>query len=146
MNFSEILRLFKQGKTGAKSHMKNLIEMAAADGRFDEIEYNLLKVIAKRNGILEGQLKSIRANPESVKFEVPANENEKFHQLYDLVHMMTVDNEVHPDEAKLCNLFAIKFGYPKEKVDDLIVTIQGNIKHGQDHHETMRRVAFMLTS
>lgn len=146
MNFSEILSLFKQGKTGAKSHMKNLIEMAAVDGRFDDIEYDLLKVIARRNGISEGQLKSIRTNPGSIKFEVPSNENDKFHQLYDLVHMMTVDNEVHPEEAKLCNLFAIKFGYPKEKVNDLILTIQGNIKHGQGHDETMRRVALMLAS
>ncbi|MCB0490266.1 MAG: TerB family tellurite resistance protein [Cyclobacteriaceae bacterium] len=144
MNFSEILNLFKQGKTGAKSHMKNLIEMAAADGHFDESEYDLLKVIAKRNNISEGQLKSIQANPAGVKFEVPTDEGEKFSQLYDLVHMMTIDNEVHHEETKLCNLFAIKFGYPKDKVNDLIVAIQGNIKHGQDPEETMRRVALML--
>lgn len=144
MNFSEILNLFKQGKTGAKSHMKNLIEMAAADGHFDDSEYDLLKVIAKRNNISEGQLKSIQANPAEVKFEVPKDENEKFSQLYDLVHMMTIDNEVHHEETKLCNLFAIKFGYPKDKVNDLIVAIQGNIKHGQDPDETMRRVALML--
>lgn len=144
MNFSEILNLFKQGKTGAKSHMKNLIEMAAVDGHFDELEYDLLKVIAKRNNISESQLKSIQANPAGVKFEIPANEGEKFSQLYDLVHMMTIDNEVHHEETKLCNLFAIKFGYPKDKVNDLIVAIQGNIKHGQDPEETMRRVALML--
>ncbi|MEZ4973692.1 MAG: hypothetical protein R2820_10305 [Cyclobacteriaceae bacterium] len=144
MNFSEILNLFKQGKAGAKSHMKNLIEMAAVDGHFDETEYDLLKVIAKRNNISEGQLKSIQANPSTVKFEVPKDEGERFSQLFDLVHMMTIDNEVHHEETKLCNLFAIKFGYPKDKVNDLIVAIQGNIKHGQDPEETMRRVALML--
>lgn len=145
MNFSEILNLFRQGKTGAKSHMKNLIEMAAVDGQFDEIEYDLLKDIAKRNGISESQLKAIRANPGNVKFEVPRNEKDRFHQLYDLVHMMTIDNSVHREEAKLCNLFAIKFGYPKTKVNDLIEAIQGNIEHGQNHDETMRRVTLMLT-
>lgn len=145
MNFSEILNLFNQGKTGAKSHMKNLIEMAAVDGHFDEIEYDLLKAIAKRNGISEGKLKTIRANPGDIKFELPKNDKEKFHQFYDLVHMMTIDKAIHQEETKLCNLFAIKFGYPKAKADDLIEAIQGNIKHGQDHDETMVRVSLMLS-
>ncbi len=144
MNFSEILNLFRQGKTGAKSHMKNLIEMAAADGRFDGVEYDLLKAIAKRNGISDSQLKFIQANSEDVLFEVPQDAGEKFHQLYDLVHMMTIDNEIHQEEVKLCNLFAIKFGYPKEKADGLIEAIQGNIKHGNDYAETMTRVSLML--
>ena len=144
MNFSEILNLFKQGKTGAKSHMKNLIEMAAVDGHFDTVEYDLLKVIAKRNNISEGQLKSIRSNPQGIKFEVPTDNKEKFQQLYDLVHMMTIDQEVHQEEAKLCNLFAIKFGYPKDKVNDLIEAIKGNIRHGQNPDEAMKRVSFIL--
>lgn len=144
MDFSEILNLFRQGKTGAKSHMKNLIEMAAVDGRFDKAEYDLLKIISKRNNISESQLKSIQANPAKIKFEVPPDPTEKFLQLYDLVHMMSADKEIHTEEKKLCNLFAIKFGYPKEKVDDLVTAIQGNISHGQNHHETMRRVSLML--
>lgn len=144
MNFSEIINLFRQGKTGAKSHMKNLIEMAAADGHFDTVEYDLLKTIAKRNGISEGQLKGIQSNPGKIQFEVPKDEKEKFYQLYDLVHMMTIDNEVHSEEAKLCNLFAIKFGYPKEKANELVEAIRGNISHGQGHDETMTRVTMML--
>jgi uncharacterized tellurite resistance protein B-like protein len=144
MNFSEILSLFRQGKSGAKSHMRNLIEMAAVDGSFDDVEYDLLKVIAKRNGISDSQLKAINANPTGITFEVPADSKERFHQLYDLVHMMTIDNEIHPEETKLCNLFAIKFGYPKEKANSLVEAIQGNIKHGQGHAETMTRVEMML--
>lgn len=144
MNFNDLLNLFRQGKASAKSHMKNLIEMAAADGHFDTVEYDLLKTIAKRNGISENQLKTIQSNPGGIKFEVPQDEKEKFHQLYDLVHMMTVDNDIHSEEAKLCNLFAIKFGYPKDKVSDLIASIQGNINNGQNHEEAMTRVTLML--
>jgi hypothetical protein len=33
MNFKEILNLFNEGKATAKSHIKNLIEIAAADGK-----------------------------------------------------------------------------------------------------------------
>jgi len=144
MNFSDILNLFNQGKGTARSHMKNLIEMAAVDGNFEDIEYELLKTIAKRNGISESQLKEIRKNPEGVKFEIPTDKKERFHQLYDLVHMMSVDNAIHDEEAKLSVLFAIKFGYPRINVKELIDTIRLNIQNGQSHDETMKRVSMLI--
>jgi hypothetical protein len=42
MKFTEILNRFNQGKGSVKSHMKNLIEMAAVDGNFMDIEYTQL--------------------------------------------------------------------------------------------------------
>ncbi len=144
MKFNDILSLFKQGKSTAKSHMKNLIEMAAKDGNFDDVEYKLLKEIAKRNNISESQLNAIKEKPHEVAFEIPADKKERFNQLYDLVHMMIVDDEIHPEETKLCNLFAIKFGYERSKVDELINTIQSNIKNGNDSNNTMKRVEIML--
>jgi uncharacterized tellurite resistance protein B-like protein len=144
MNFSDILSLFKQGKGTARSHMKNLIEMAAIDGNFDLVEHDLLSKIAKRNNISEAHLKDIHKNPAKVKFEVPADKLEKFHQFYDLVHMMSIDNTVHDEEMKLCNLFAVKFGYPREKSGEVIKSIQSNIANSQTHVETFKRVEWML--
>ena len=124
--------------------MKNLIEMAAVDGNFDQIEYDLLKKIAKSNSISESQLKNIRSNPGEIKFELPKDQKEKFHQFYDLVHMMSVDNSIHPEEMKLCSLYAIKFGYSRERTEELIDTIQSNIKFGQGHDETFKRVELLV--
>jgi len=124
--------------------MKNLIEMAAADGTFADVEYDLLKSIAKRNNISESQLKEIRNNPATVQFEVPNDKGEKFSQLYDLVHMMSIDATVHEEERKLSNLFAIKFGYPKNKVEEIIQVIHLNIKNRQTPQETMKRVEMMI--
>ena len=144
MSFSDILNLFNQGKGTAKSHMKNLIEMAAVDGNFEAIEFDLLKTIAKRNGISESQLKDIRNNPTGIAFEVPTDSTVKFNQLFDLVHMMSVDNAVHDEEAKLCVLYAIKFGYPRMNVKELIDTVRSNIQHGQTPVETMKRVKMLI--
>ena len=101
MNFSDILTLFKQGKGTAHSHMKNLIEIAAVDGNFDKIEHDLLKKIAKRNGISSSKLKSIENNPEAVTFELPEDKNERFIQMYDLVHKIINEKEIHTEEKKL---------------------------------------------
>lgn len=144
MNFTDILSLFKQGKGSARSHMKNLIEMAAVDGNFDLIENDLLKKIAKRNNISEGHLKEIHKNPHKVEFLLPADKKEKFHQFYDLVHMMSIDKTIHEEEMKLCNLFAIKFGYPREKSGEMIKSIQLNIQNDQSHDETFKRMEWLL--
>ena len=145
MNIQELLSLFAKGKATAKSHMKNLIEMAAVDGNFDQVEYDLLKKIAKKNSISESQLKDIRKNPHGVKFELPKDKRERFHQFYDLVHMMSVDNSIHPEEMKLCGLYAVKFGYKRERAQELIDTIQSNIKFGQSHDEAFRRVDLLIS-
>ncbi len=144
MNFSDILNLFRQGKGTARSHMKNLIEMAAVDGNFDHVEHDLLRKIAKRNSISESRLKEIQNDPDAVEFQVPGDKREKFNQFYDLVHMMSVDNSVHDEEMKLCNLFAVKFGYPRERSNEMIRSIQSNIQNAQSHDETYKRVEWML--
>jgi uncharacterized tellurite resistance protein B-like protein len=144
MKFSEIINLFRQGKGSAKSHMKNLIEMAAADKNFDESEFDLLKAIARRNNISDALLMEIRSNPASVAFELPPDKRERFHQFYDLVHMMSVDKLVHEDEMALCKLFAGKFGYKKESQSELIESVRLNIQNKQSHDETMKRVERMF--
>jgi len=145
MKFSDILSLFKQGKGTAKSHMKNLIEMAAADGNFDEVEYSLLKDIAKRNHISESQLKDIRKNPSNVQFELPDGKKERFHQFYDLVHMMSVDEQIHADELKLSHLFVSKFGYKRDRAKELVDSVRINIQNGQNYDETLKRVEWLIT-
>jgi uncharacterized tellurite resistance protein B-like protein len=145
MNLKDLLGAFSQGKSTAKSHMKNLIEMAAVDGNFDDVEYDLLKSIAKRNGISEGQFKEIRKNPNKVIFEMPTDPTEKFHQLYDLVYMMSIDKNVHSEELKLSHIFAIKFGYKRDQITELVETIQSNIEHGQGHEETMKRAIRLIS-
>lgn len=144
MNFPELMSMFRQGKGSAKSHMKNLIEMAAADGQFQDVEFSLLKSIAKRNNISESQLAEIRKNPTGITFEVPADSRERFSQLYDLVHMMAADSTIHDEERKLSNLFAIRFGYPKEKVEELVSVIHSNIKNKQSSEETLKRVDLLI--
>jgi len=140
MNFKEIINLFKLGKATAKSHMRNLIEIAVADGGFGVEEQRLLEYAALRNNISRLQLERIQADASKVRFEVPANEEDKFFQLYDLVHMMSVDESIHAEELRLCEIFAIRFGYRKEVVREMIEMIRQSIKKWIGAKETMQTV------
>jgi uncharacterized tellurite resistance protein B-like protein len=144
MSFREILELFHQGKASAKSHIKNLIEIATADGKFASEEQDLLISIAGRNGMSTKRLQEIRLNPGAVSFEVPTDENEKFTQLFDLVHMMVIDKDIHPEEVRLCELFASRFGYARTAIKGLIDTIRENIVNGNDAASTYERVVYYL--
>ncbi len=59
--------------------------------------------------------------------------------------MMSIDNSIHPEEMKLCGLYAIKFGYKREHAQEIINTIQSNIQFGQNHDETFKRVDFLIS-
>jgi len=140
MNFTDILSLFKLGKASARSHMRNLIEMAAADGGLGTEEQRLLEFAAIKNNISKEELKVIQQDASKIRFEVPGNEEEKFFQLYDLVHMMTVDKNIHSEEQRLCEIFAIKFGYRKEIVREMIELIRQSIETWTEPKETMELV------
>ena len=140
MKFKEILSVVKLGKATAKSHMRNLIEMAGADGNLGTEEQRLLSYAAQRNNISDAELKAIQKDTSQIQFEVPRGSDEKFFQLYDLVHMMAVDKKIHPEELRLCEIFAIKFGYRKEVVREMIEMIRVNIEKWSGPKETMAKV------
>lgn len=142
MKFSEIIGLFKEGKSTSKSHMKNLLEIAIVDSHFDDEEYQLLHRLAKKHGVSERELQKIQDNPDAVKFELPEDEGEKFEQFYELVHMMTVDDRIMDEEMGLCRVFAKKFGY--NDPHELVSAVAQNIKNGQPWEETQKRVVTLL--
>ena len=144
MNFSDIVEQLKLGKASAKSHMRNLIEIAAADGSFGAEEQRLLEHAAFRNSISPEQLKEIQSNPSAQKFLVPTSDRDKFYQLYDLVHMMSVDKNVHGEEMRLCEIFALKFGYRKEAVKEMIDMIRQHIEQWSGPKEAMQAVQSKL--
>lgn len=140
MSVTDIIDLFKLGKASAKSHMRNLIEIAAADGNLGIEEQRLLEYAALRNNISREELKKIQANSGAVAFKVPGSQKEKFYQLYDLVHMMSVDKTVHGEELRLCEIFAIQFGFRKEIVREMIDVIRDNIEKWIGPEETMQMI------
>lgn len=144
MKFSELLTLFKEGKGDAKSHIKNLLEIAIVDGHFDTTEQDLLNKLAKRHGVSKKQLKEIRKNPSEIPFEVPKDSKVKFHQLFELIQMMVIDKYIDSEEVKLCGLFAKKFGYNPERVDELVDALTNNIQNGITAKEARKRVEWLL--
>lgn len=103
-----------------KSHLKNLIELALADGNMDDVELRLLKDIAARLDMTMEDIEDIRKYPEHIKFTPPSSDKAKVKQISDLVKMMIADRKIEPNEVKLCKSLAIKLNLAPNIVDDLI--------------------------
>lgn len=54
--------------------------------------------------------------------------------------MMSVDENIHSEELRLCEIFAIKFGYRKEVVREMIELIRQNIGKWIGAKETMQTI------
>jgi len=144
MNLQEFLGLFRQGKISAKSHMKNLLEMAWADGEFDQSEKDFLNKLSRKYGVSKRQLDEIRQEKDTIHFIVPEDEDEVFTELFELVQMMVIDEDIDREELRLCILFAKKFGYKHDSCEELVDSIASNIRNGHSLDETKRRVEWLI--
>lgn len=112
-----------------KSHLKNLIELALADGNIDEVELKLLMDIAAKLDMSAEDIEEIRNHPEHVKFYPPSSDKAKVRQISELVKMMIADKKIEPNEIKLCKNLAIKLNLAPNIIDDLLELHIGGLNH-----------------
>lgn len=114
-----------------KSHILNLGALAKIDGHVDSAEMNYIIAIGTKNGLKQEEVRSLLANAQSVKFEMPANDSERFDQIYDLVEMMLADGIVDDNEMDFCVEMAEKLGFKKAIVGVLVRNISLGVRDGQ---------------
>jgi len=106
-----------------QSHIKNLIEVALADGIVDNEESILLLDVAKRMNVTEQQVNEIKDNLDAISFVPPSGSKQRFNQVYDLVCMAMAHGRINPKGLELCKVLALKLGYMPLIVDDFIKII-----------------------
>lgn len=75
----DLMKIFKTDHDGIRrSHVKNLVTIAMADGHVDNDEWKLLVKIATRLGLSEEGINSIKSNPDAVSFVPPKNTKRKY--------------------------------------------------------------------
>lgn len=117
----DLLKIFKLDKDGVRrSHVKNLLSVALADGQLDPDEWDLLVTISKVMGISEEEIHNIKEKPEQVPFIPPKKYEDKVQQIHDLVAVMTVDSYISPRELALCKKISLKLDILPNIVDDII--------------------------
>lgn len=121
--------LFKTREERAKlSHLKNLIAVAAADGKFEKSEIAAIAMVMERRGLKPADLERCIKNPKGIKFVKPKSQEQSVEYLKDMVFLMMCDGDIDEREISVCKLTAIALGFRHEVINAMIMDIISDLK------------------
>lgn len=103
--------------------LKNLVMLAAADGRVTDSELAVLLAVASRENISPDDFNRVIEDPDSITIDLPDDEDTKLAYLRDMVALMMVDGELEEQEIAICKIYAMALGYRSSIVDGMIAGV-----------------------
>lgn len=100
----------------------NLVLMAASDGKMTEEEVQYLSSRADRWGLTGEQIDAAVANARSEDAElvIPASKEDREAMVREMIRMMAVDGELHPEEKQLCAAAAVAMDLTADEFDAIV--------------------------
>ena len=121
--------LFKSRESREKlSHLKNLVALACADGKFQESEIAAIASIMHRDGLTQADFERCFKNPHGIKFIPPETDEKRLMYLKDMVLLMMCDGHIDEKEMTVCKMTAIMLGYKHEVIDALVLAVIADLK------------------
>src|SRR6266704_2949954 len=115
-----------------KSHLKNLINLAKADGVVSDTEKEYIYKVGEKHGFKSAELDSMILESTNEEVRIPSNDSERFDQIFDLVQMMLADGSIEDSEMDFCINMAEKLGFRKAIVGILVRKISIGLTTGLD--------------
>ncbi|UTW62522.1 hypothetical protein KFE98_21410 [bacterium SCSIO 12741] len=140
---SLIEALYSGDHAKARSHIRNLIRIACADGQMDDPEYQLLLKIARKYELSEADVKDIIEHMDSVGFTPPSSKEDRHAQIWNLGRMVYADGIIAEEEVALLRRFAIGLGFPSSiapKLVDGVIEIVKAESHEEDAMAQINRI------
>ena len=104
---------------------QNLVLVAAADQQLSQEEADFLLQIGNRLGLTSEEVMPIADNLGVLSFIVPADGIQRTLELQTLVQMMLQDGHLDVREYGLCQEYAMRIGYSKSILDDMVSQLAG---------------------
>lgn len=122
----DLLKIFSSDGSGVRrSHLKNLISVAMADGQMDDEEWQLLRAVAELMEISDEEVETIRNNPDKIHFMPPRKYEDKVQQIRDLVAIMAIDGHINHAELDLCKKISVRLDILPQLVDQILADFFG---------------------
>lgn len=109
----------ENGKTH-RSHLKNLMVLAMADGHMAIGEEHLLIAIAHRLGLNEVDIEDIKQNLDNIDFLLPRLYDDRIEQLNDLFTLMSVDGHIDEEELEMCRKLGRRYELPDQSIEEML--------------------------
>ena len=128
----DIEELYETGERKQdRSHFRNMVMIAKADGEISSEENELLHKIGREISLSDEQIDSIIENPSKFNRNTPISRVDRFEQIVNLIQMVQADGKVDDREMKILSRIAVGIGYTDiEDVD--VESILALIVRGED--------------
>lgn len=126
------------------SHVRNLVALAYADGKFSDEERQYVANVATEVGMTADEMKQIINDPDGIRFIMPENDIEKIEQLYDLILLMMIDGDLNENEMIFCRAMAIKMKIPYQVVDEMVAKVINFITDNLYVEDVINELAEMM--
>ena len=141
MSLLNFFKSNKEAKTSTRSHLQNLIEMAKADGYYDQVEKDYLMKVAQSYDISARNMEEVEKQATKVAMAQAGNMEMIYRQLYELVGMMLADGIVHNNEIELCVRFAEEMGVAQGNGSTFISKLVKAIEQGASAKDVQKILA-----
>lgn len=124
--------LFESGERKQdRSHFRNMVMIAKADGVITVEESDLLHKMGQKISLSKEQVEEIISKPEKLAINPPSDREERFEQMVELIKMVNIDGRIDVTEMKVLEKVAVGIGY--KNLDDVDVeSILALIIRGED--------------
>ncbi len=127
-----IEQLFETGERKQdRSHFRNMVLIAKADGVISDEEVALLHKMGQKISLSSAQVDEIIENPEKLSINPPSDRAERFEQMIELINMVNIDGRIDVTEMNVLEKVAVGIGY--KSLDDVDVeSILALLVRGED--------------
>jgi hypothetical protein len=108
----------------SRSQLKLLVSLAQVDGRVAEREKNYIINIARANGIYPDEVLPLFETEHDVIVPEGLTPDQKFQCIYNLVHLMKIDERMYQEEIRFCSGIATKLGYDPHVLFELMLQVK----------------------
>ena len=127
-----IEQLFETGERKQdRSHFRNMVLIAKADGVISKEEVELLHKMGQKISISEEQVEAIIKDSNNMSIVPPAGRSDRYEQIIELIQMVHIDGKVDDSEMKILERVAIGIGF-KDIEDVDVESILALIIRGED--------------
>lgn len=137
MSFSDFTT--DHGRTIAKQHYLNLIEVFRMNGKTSQAEYDLLKKEGVKFGLTDPEIERLIQHSHNEPYHAPYSLEDKFEQLYNVAEMVLADENVTDDEIRLLRRFAIEVGFDDRAIDMLRDVLIEGIRNHETEEVLLKR-------
>lgn len=124
-----------------KNYLRNLIQLASADGHLDESEVAVLVEIGKQRNLKEWQINELLQDHSVFEVFIPDSFLNKMNLLFDLMRLIYADGVVDEHEINYIKKILSAFNLSHDVVAELLIMFQ----HGTPTIEDWREFSDSLS-